>query len=102
GGATIPDDFTGGVITAPFLFAGRFVYDPDGPSELPIRLDLYGSGQTTLTFSPSGPFPGAFDLAAITYEFDANPVPEPASMVLIGTGLAGLAALRRRRTHRAS
>lgn len=42
--------------------------------------------------------PGAFRLDSIRYEFDAAaPVPEPTSMLLIGSGLAGLAALRKRR-----
>jgi len=96
GSVTIPDGFTGGVLMAPFLFSGLFTYAPDRMTPS-TRLTLYGSGQTTLTFSPSVVFPGAFDLDAIRYEFDANPVPDPASMLLVGTGLAGLAALRRRR-----
>ena len=95
GSLQIPLTFTGGVLTAPFTFAGEFHYN-DTPTTGGI-LDLLGGGTATLSFTPSIPFPGAFNLTSVRYEFDsAAPVPEPTSMLLIGSGLAGLAALRRR------
>ena len=92
GSLLIPADFDGGQLTAPFQFAGDFFYP--GPAS---PVNLVGAGQTTLNFTPFPNFPGAFRLDAIRYEFDAAPVPEPTSMLLISTGLAGLAAWRRRR-----
>lgn len=91
GSVLLPTSFAGGVATAPFEFIGSFLYGD------PVPLTLRGSGQTTLSFTPYLNEPGAFTLTSIRYDLDAAPVPEPASMLLIGSGLAGLAAVRRRR-----
>ena len=96
GSLLIPAGFTGGAITAPFQFAGFF--NIQGSAATPGQMvDLLGGGTATLSFVPSQAFPGAFNLTAVRYELDAAPVPEPTSMLLIGSGLAGLAAIRRRR-----
>jgi hypothetical protein len=91
----LPADFSGGAVSAPFWFSGLFFYSSE-PTAMTGPLDLFGQGRATLTFAPSSVAPGTFALSAARYEFGGSPVPEPASMVLIGTGLAGLAALRRR------
>jgi len=100
GGLDIPAGFTGGLLTAPFGFAGTFHYAPN-LVQVPQVLDLSGSGLASLTFSEYPQAPGAFFVSSVRYEFadstDVGAVPEPMSMMLVGTGLAGLAALRRRR-----
>ena len=82
-------------MTAPVSFSGTFRFF-DFPTE--TVLNLTGSGLATLGFTKFPTSPGFF-LSSATYEFEpAMPTPEPMSIVLVGTGLAGLAALRRRRS----
>jgi hypothetical protein len=99
GSLSIPTTFSGGLLTAPFLFTGDFAFEED-PTTSWRRVGLLGSGTARLMFTPYPGQPGAFSLSSLQYEFSSAPVPEPTSMLLIGSGLAGLTAVRRRRRGR--
>ena len=98
GSLLIPLGFTGGSLSAPFTFAAD-LFLPEAPGFV-SRHTLSGAGTATLAFSKwtAPDFPGALVLDSVHYEFAAlEPTPEPASMVLLGTGLAGVWWRARRR-----
>ena len=98
GSLAIPQGYQGGPLTAPFTFTGVFSYEVD-PTAAWRNLTLFGSGTATATFRPYGvpEFAPALFLESIRYDFEAAATPEPGSMILVGSALAGLLAARARR-----
>lgn len=88
---------------APFTFTGM-VNAFDGTTGAPLfERRFYGQGQTTFYYYPADywaahPERGAFG-DFFVYVYDVEPVPEPATMLLLGGGL-GLLTLRHRRRAR--
>jgi hypothetical protein len=99
GSLLIPEDFTGGSLTAPFAFSGYFQYTDDNFTTVK-RVPLLGAGTATVTMGRYRPDidPDAFLTQSVRFDFaDVAATPEPASMLLVATGLVGLVARRRRR-----
>jgi hypothetical protein len=89
-------------LVAPFTFTGMlqacstnpFLNGCDGAQFLSTTLS--GQGWAVLELvSIQGA--GLYDFRSVTYNFGSQPVPEPATLLLLGTGLAGVAARYRRR-----
>jgi hypothetical protein len=80
---------------APFLFNGRIVGSLEYPVVTPLfDLTLTGRGEAIMGMRRED---GGYRIAGgISYNF-ADPVPEPATLLLVGTGALALAAGRRRR-----
>jgi hypothetical protein len=103
-GPTITTPQTRGPFTvvAPFTFSGQMTgFDATQTTTLFTR-ELIGRGVLTASFLASGDpeIDGAlFDFGEIRYDFnaDAAPVPEPATLLLVGGGLGAALRYRKRR-----
>jgi hypothetical protein len=104
------------ILTVPFTFSGfvtAWAVPEPGPEDVPVfRVNLFGGGTATAGFFGSPPedgFPAFYSPGALPgadyqllYAFSpgAAPVPEPGTMMLLGTGVIGLLGLRYRRPRR--
>ena len=99
-GNLIVPAFTGdltGSASAAFIFSGLLFF-PEDPC-CPSPQELGGRGIATVQFdwAPHPEGVTAWNLRTFRYEFtETAPIPEPTTLMLVGTGVAGL-ILRRRR-----
>ncbi len=87
-------------VTAPFNFVGILSYPAPLGTVPPSPVDLIGRGTATVDLTRTSFRPDGWTVSGVTYvfePFDAEPIPEPTTIILVGSGLAGLVARRRAR-----
>jgi hypothetical protein len=87
--------------TSPFAFAGTLTaFTDESRTRALFSTALTGSGTAWIRFYDFDPaLVDGNEVATVRYTFEADsaPVPEPATLLLVSTGLASVAMARRRR-----
>jgi PEP-CTERM motif len=92
-----PSPGTFAFVTGTTPFSGElsvFLGDFTNTQGQVFSVDLSGTAQYSMSFFPPEVFGGttlALEEADFKFEGTANPVPEPATLLLVGAGLAGCA-----------
>jgi hypothetical protein len=89
-------------LTTPFDMVGTIHVHPlDDPGSVIFSTEIRGSGIATLTLRRPGGNPQAgFEIDTARYDFSPAAVPEPATVILLTTGLAGIVVRKCRRALR--
>ena len=97
-GSVVAPQFSGDQtvsVFAPFSFTGRITSPVDVP---PFPLDLVGQGTVEVEFRKN-PFLPVWEPQTGVFRYESSeqaPIPEPATLILVGTGVAGHLIHRRR------